>query len=190
MLLCSSQLRQGRRTYKHGKSCFSISSFSRVSETDIENYLKTVHNVSEKQARAAAAFSGGIVKKALELLQDSDFKKTRDEVIDLSMVLRKKDKLYVLSLTDYFIANKDKIDNILDIMMSVYRDMIIYKECGNIKYLINLDKCDDIVRECTMYTIDSLVKIIEVVKTAIQNINYNANYQLAIEMMLLNIQEG
>lgn len=167
-----------------------VYNFSRASEDEIEKYLNTVHNISDRQAKTAAAFSGGIVKKALEFLNDSDLKKTRDEVIELTMKLYKKDTLNVLSFVDYFLANKDKIDIIIDIMISFFRDMYICRECGGSKYLMNLDRADDIARECILYTAGSLSKIIDTIKTALQNIKYNANYQLAVETMLLNIQEG
>lgn len=167
-----------------------VLNFTRAPEKDIEEFLESKHSIPKVQAGAAAAFSDGIVKKALEFVNDSGYRKTRDEVIDISTNLYKKDKLYVMSRIDYFIDNKDKVDSILDIMMSWFRDILIYKECGNIRYIMNLDRAEDVVRECGKYSSESLNRIMNYIGAAARNLMYNVNYQLSIETMLLNIQEG
>lgn len=164
--------------------------FGRAPEKDIEGYLTSNAGASESQARYAAAFSDGIVKKALEFLNNGDFVKHRDEILEFSTGLYKRDKIQVLSFVGYFIDNKDKIDIILDIMMSWFRDIMVFKECGDNKYLINLDKADIIAGESKKITLDSLYKIINSIKDTLNNIKMNVNFQLSIEIMLLNIQEG
>jgi DNA polymerase-3 subunit delta' len=159
-------------------------------EGDIEKYLKSNYSVSDSQARTAAAFSGGIVKKAADFISDDALKKTRSDTIEISMNILSRDRLYGLSKVEYFTDNKDKIDNILDIMTSWYRDMVVYKECENTRYLINPDRADDIAHESRIYTMCRLNNIIDIIKNASLNIKSNVNYQLVIENMLLNIQEG
>jgi DNA polymerase-3 subunit delta' len=53
-----------------------------------------------------------------------------------------------------------------------------------------MDKASDIEAESRKYTFSSLYKIITSIKKAGENIKSNVNYQLTIEIMLLNIQEG
>ena len=164
--------------------------FIRASEKEIENYLINKKGVQDKEARFIAAFSDGIMKKALDYLIDDNFKKVRDEVIKLSSKLYKNDKLNVLSAIDYFLDNKDRIDNIFEIMISFFRDIIVLKECNDSKLLINLDMEEIIIAESHKYTAKNLYNILTSIKKASENIKRNINYQLIIETMLLNIQEG
>ena len=164
--------------------------FRRAPERDIKEYLEHKFSVPEGEARCIAALSNGIVKNAEEFLNDDVLKKSRDEVINIARYLYKGDKLKVLSNVDFFISNKDKIIYIAGIMTSWFRDILIYKECMNDKYLINLDKKDIIIDESTKFTYNSLNNIINYINHTVDNIKSNVNYQLSIEMMLLHIQEG
>lgn len=167
-----------------------ILKFSRAPEKNIEEYLKRKMGVDETEARQIAAFSEGIVGKAVEILNDDVIKKDRDEIIDIVESLCAKDKIYALSRVDYFMNKKDRIDYILGIMMSWFRDILIFKECGDTKYLTNLDKAYVISDECSKFSFSNLYNIINSIKKTSQNIDSNANFQLSIETMLLNIQEG
>jgi len=164
--------------------------FRRASEREIGDFLKNKKGTLEKEARLFAALSGGIVGKALALMEDRAAREDIDRIIELTRELHKGDKLYVLSQTDYFINNKDRIDYILGIMMSWFRDILIYKECNDNRYLINLDKEDIIIDECKRFTYNSLDNILKCIKNTLDNVKSNANFQLSIENMLLSIQEG
>lgn len=164
--------------------------FRRAPEKEIESYLIEKADADHKRARYIAAFSDGIVGKAMQLLNDDGYRKDRDDIIEVARNLYNRDKVYVLSKVDYFVGNKDRIDYILDIMMSWFRDIMIFKECGDSRYLINLDKCDTISDECSKFTFSALDNIINSMNKTLANIKLNANFQLSIETMLLDIQEG
>jgi DNA polymerase-3 subunit delta' len=74
--------------------------------------------------------------------------------------------------------------------MSYFRDIMVYNECRDDRYLINLDKKYIIIDECQKFTYNSLNNIISCIKKTADNIKANVNYQLSIEMMLLSMQEG
>lgn len=163
--------------------------FTRASNQEIEGYLlKTGAGVRE--ARLGAAYSGGIVGKALEIMNDGNLNNIRGEVINIIRNLASGDKSKALSYADYFMNNKDKIEYIMDIMMSWVRDLAVFKECGHGRYLINADREDMIASEASSRTPGSLNRIIRAIKETGDNIKSNANFQLSIEVMLLKIQEG
>ncbi|HBM75596.1 MAG TPA: DNA polymerase III subunit delta' [Clostridiaceae bacterium] len=167
-----------------------VMKFTRAPERDIEAYLIDKAGVSAEQARYLAALSDGILKNALDFMDSDDLKAARNEIIELSRNIKYCDKIDALYSVEYFINNKDGIDKILDIMMSFYRDMMIFKECADKRLLINLDKAGMIQDECPKYTVGSLYNIIKSIKETARKIRLNVNYQLAIESMLLNIWEG
>lgn len=167
-----------------------VMKFSRAPEGEIENYLRYKMGVDEKEARYIAAFSDGIVKKAEDYLNNEDQKKLRDDAIEIAISIHKDDKLHALSYTDFFLDHKDRVPYILDVMMSIFRDILIFSQCRDERYIINLDKRDIISRQCERFTYDSLNNIINCILETMDNIRSNVNFQLSIEMMLLHIQEG
>lgn len=167
-----------------------VMKFSRAPESEIERYLRYVLGTGEKEARYVAAFSDGIVKKAEDFLNNQNRKKMRDDVIEIAGSIYKDDKLHALSYTDYFLDNRDSVPYILDVMMSFFRDILVFSECRDEKYIINLDKKDIISRQYERFSYTSLNNIISCILETMDNIKSNVNFQLSIEMMLLHIQEG
>ena len=87
---------------------------------------------------------------------------------------------------DFFNENKEIIEDILDMIIYWFRDLLIYKEIGESSLIINKDKLENLSSQSYMNfgKINDIIKRIEDTKL---NIKRNINYQLAIETMLLNI---
>lgn len=109
--------------------------------------------------------------------------------MDILMKIKGMKLVDVFDLCSFFEDNRDDIDTILDVMILVYRDMLMVKSAGIENMLINSDKKDIIVNNVSRYSIQDLINNIEIVETTRQNIKQNANYQLSIEVMLMRLQE-
>lgn len=160
----------------------------RIPEEKIRAYLLSL-GVDESRARAAANLSDGIVGNALKFL-DEKFIKLRQDVIGKAGELVTASALDVLESVDFFVSNKDKINTVFDIMTSWYRDIIMLKLIKDKNLLMNMDYYDLLVEESQKLSYNRLDGIINIINSSRENINENANYQLAIEIMLLKIQEG
>jgi len=90
---------------------------------------------------------------------------------------------------DFFNNNKDHAETILDIMASYYRDLLVAKNAGKEKLLINSDKKDIIINNARDFEVRKLVKNIETIELTRLNIRKNVNFQLSIEVMLMKLQE-
>ncbi|SCG81737.1 DNA polymerase III subunit delta' [Proteiniborus sp. DW1] len=166
-----------------------IVKFTPIERQKIEKALIKNYNRSEDQARFIAVFSNGIIGRAIELSSSDEFKMLRDETIEKIDIVINGDKLKVFSVSDFFEHNKDIIDEILDIILLWSRDLLIYKETGNVDILINKDKVDLILNQCKKLSKPKIMDILDVVRRTKEDIHSNVNFQLAIEVMLLNIQE-
>jgi DNA polymerase-3 subunit delta' len=167
-----------------------IVKFTRAPEKEIEDYLKKNMGVLDYEARYAASFSEGILQRAKDYLSNDEFKESRNNIINMCARIKSIDKAGALSYLNYFMDNKSKIDYILTVMVSFYRDIMIYKETKDNKYITNIDKVDIINRESLKYTYTNLYNIISVLKQTSDNLKYNINFQLSMELMLLKLQEG
>jgi DNA polymerase III subunit delta' len=63
------------------------------------------------------------------------------------------------------------------------------KRSRNEKILINSDKKDIILNNVSHFSVQKLMKNIETVEETHKMIRQNANFQLAIEVMLMKLQE-
>ncbi|NLK90035.1 MAG: DNA polymerase III subunit delta' [Clostridiales bacterium] len=155
----------------------------------IEHHLIKNMGVEKEQAHMLAVFSGGIVGRAVELLDNSDFYHRREEVIKICNKLLTPDLLGILEQIKFFEEQRLHIEEILDLMIRWYRDLFIYNETKNMGFITNIDKKEDIELQATKIDLTKIRNIIFIIEKAKNNLKSNVQFHLNIEVMLLNIQE-
>lgn len=171
------------------KSRCQILKFHRVGEKHIQRFMINKYGICEEQARVFAAFSDGIPGRAIKLKESEEFKTKREKIIEMIEELLQNNPLKAFELVDFFQQNKDNIDEILDFMLFWFRDILILMETGSEKFLINLDKKSTLQKHLHRIGYEKITHIIEEIEKTKNDIKANVNFQLAVEMMLLNIQE-
>ncbi|MFA5523204.1 MAG: DNA polymerase III subunit delta' [Tissierellales bacterium] len=166
-----------------------IVKFTPIEREEIEEALIDKFNRSQEQARFIASFSNGIIGKAIELSSSDDFRQLREGTIEKLDLVINGDKLKAFSASEFFLQNKESIDEIMDIVLLWYRDLLIYKETKKIDLIINMDKVALISNQCQKLSKQKIMDILDIARRTKEDIHSNVNLQLAIELMLLNIQE-
>lgn len=144
--------------------------------------------VEKDKAFTAANLSDGIVGNGLKFLDDK-FLRLRNETIRIARDMARSGPLGALEASSFFLENRDNIDIILDILISWYRDVIVLKHVNSGENLINKDYYDFLVEEGQILSYNKLYSIMEIIDSTREKMRANANFQLAVEVMLLNIQE-
>ncbi len=162
--------------------------FYPVEAKKITDLLVNSYGKLKTEAEFLAEFTKGSVGKSIELATSDDFFAKREEIINLIDILLKGDKTKAISSIGFFNDNKETIDEILDIFLFWFRDLMLYKKLGNNPLIINKDKIEYISKHSYIKS-DKINDIIEKVQQTKEYIKGNANFQLSIETMLLNMQE-
>lgn len=162
--------------------------FYPVENSKIVRLLTNKYNKSEDEAQFIAGFTKGAIGKAIKLSADDEFFTLRDEILKIIDDIVTGDKIKALTSMEFFNDNKENIDDILNIILYWFRDLLIFKEIGSTDLLLNRDKLEYLSKESFM-DLTKINDIIERVQETKENIRRKANYQLSIETMLLNIQE-
>ncbi|WFA08487.1 DNA polymerase III subunit delta' [Tissierella sp. Yu-01] len=162
--------------------------FYPVETKKIIELLEGSYGKSENEAKFIADFTKGSIGKSIELATSDDFFIKRQEIIKLIDNLLKGDRTKAISSFGFFNENKESIDEILDIFLFWFRDLMLYKKIGDNPLIINRDKLEYISRQSFIDS-DKINDIIEKVQQTKEYIRGNINLQLSIETMLLNIQE-
>lgn len=155
----------------------------------IEHYLVKNKGVEKEQAHMLAVFSRGVVGRAVELLDNPDFYYRREEVIKICNRLLTSDFLGILEQIKFFEEQRLHIEEILDLMIGWYRDLFIYNETKNMKFITNIDRKENIDLQAAKMDITKIRDIIFIIERAKNNLKSNVQFHLNIEVMLLNIQE-
>ncbi len=163
----------------------SIRLFSLTSD-QVERIIMEDYGKTQAQAGFISRFTQAALERSISLAKDDDFFKRRDELINIVDSIIKGDKSKAFSSIQFFTENKDKIDEILDMIIYWFRDILIYKETGTDQLLINKDKVERLSYERNM-EFDKINDIIENIMETKSNLRGNINFQLAIETMLLRI---
>ncbi len=167
--------------------CEVIKFFPTEKEKIIE-LLTSKYNKNKDEAEFISSFSRGRVGKAIELSTSEDFFEKRKKTIDIIDKVVKGDKLKIFNSYDFFKENENNIEEILDIIFYWFRDLLIYKELGTTKLLVNKDKIELLSTEAFLSK-EKINDIMNIVQLTKYNIDHNINYQLSLEVMLLKMQE-
>lgn len=158
-----------------------------ISREDTARILIERLKLSRDQAMTYAALSQGIPGKALALAQNEDFRGIRDRLTArVSLV----GDVKILEEYDVFQDSRDMIDDLLDILVLWFRDMLIFLETEKTDLIINMDKISLLKEQAPLFTSRDLKDMIDKVEETRKIIKSHGNYQLAIENMLLNFKRG
>lgn len=165
-----------------------IVKFHPVRSEIIKQLIVAQYGKSEEEASFIAHFTRGSIGKSIDLCETEDFFERRDKTINIIHNIVSGDRLNIINSVDYFLENKEYIHEIVDIILYWFRDLMIYKEVGSSQLILNRDKIQLLSNE-SFLDIDKINDIIDNVMETKKLIDSNVNYQLAIEAMLLNMQE-
>lgn len=156
----------------------------------IVDYLMKHDKIVEYRAKEAAAFSGGNLGKAKEMSSSDDFFAFKEEVLRTAKNL---DKMTVADINGNvkIIAKeyKEKIGIYLNLLELWYRDVLIYKVSGNYKNLLFSNEEKNIRTQANYITYEGFEQIFKSIDGLRFQLKSNVNFELAMEMMFVNIKE-
>lgn len=165
-----------------------IIKFSLINSKEIEKAIIDRFNVDINESKFISNFSNGIIGKAFDLY-NNEFKKIRNELIDIIDYVMECDKFQVFSKVEYFENNKDNIYDIMDMTYIWFRDLVVLKESNLEDIIINKDKIDLLNKQVRKISRYKLYEILDTIKNTKDNLASKVNFTLSIEMMLLKFQE-
>lgn len=172
------------------KSRCCIHKLRPLKDDEVQTYLKTTYpNASSDKIALAVAFAKGVPGRAESLLANDDFYTIRKTIFEIMSNVKHVDKLVPLKYEKFFSQYSDRQDDILDMFITVIRDIIIYKEVEDESLLINIDMTSEIKDLANIFSLSKLSDMIKVVEEC-RNILYsNVNSSLAFISMVLRMQE-
>lgn len=167
--------------------------FKRTIEKNIFEYLKTIKTVDRALAFELAAMSQGSFKKAEKFLSDKDYLERRRRIADGFLTAVLTDNIERFNYLSE-ILKKDDIGQsafvtateVLEIWQGVVRDLLL-AVFNNDDLIVNRFLLDKINKGAKFLGKEKIIKAIEYLDSAIEELGSNVNPRFVLENVILNI---
>lgn len=159
----------------------------RLTREEVSTIIVRCLDMPKEEAMLFAGLSDGIPGKGLQLAGSQEFHQMRNDVFKFLEGIFDYSDIEKMEQWEFFGQYKDKVDEILDMLVIWFRDVLSYKETGDFELVVNIDKLPLIEKQASLFTIKHIRSIIESIERTRRMLKGNVNYQLAIENLLLNV---
>lgn len=173
------------------KSRCEIYKLTPLSKEELQKYIKfNNYECNERELISAIAFSEGIPGRVDKYFKDDNLREIREKILDLLTLLNKNDAEKMLEYEELLSKHKNEKEEVLKIIGSFIRDILIYKEVENNKLIINGDKLTEINQLTNEMSFRKLNNIMIKIEEARNNLNSNVSWAITLRVMLMGFMEG
>lgn len=160
--------------------------FNPLRRETVESYLRDRVLMDQEESTLLASYSRGSIGYALELHEES-FLDLRGKLLEIMRGITTKDTLHSLSMIGYLGRDRREVLRALEVLMTGYRDALVFRETGERELLINRDKVEIIQSVAASRSSKDLLRCMRIVEQAMGAIERNANKQLTLELMVFKL---
>ncbi len=146
-------------------------------------------DIDREKVTSLLSFSEGIPGRIEKLIVDESYNTIRSIVIDLLKEISTNNLEIILKYSDIFYKFKGRENDILSILTSFIRDIVVYKEISEQIAILNSDKIKDIEEIANVISYKKLEKIIRIIDKTRSSLKSNINLWAAFSTMLISILE-
>ncbi len=162
--------------------------FHPLSTATIEKYLIEKYHVVDYRARTSAIFAQGNLGKAIRYIESDDFEEKRDKVLKILRNVHTMDVSEMLELIKEIGEDKDNVKDYIDLMVLWYRDVLLFKATKDMNQLIFQSEYPAISSEANQRDYEKIEEILGAFDKAKLRLKANVNFEVAMELMLLNLK--
>ena len=172
------------------KSRCQIYKLTPLNKEEISIYIEDKYtDLTSEDKKSALAYSAGVPGKVDRFIGDQNLKDLRDICIELFEDILKREQGLVLKYEELLKNSKDDKIELLNILLSYIRDIMIFKELNNSELIVNFDKVYKIKDISRGMSYKKLNSMLEYIKEARINLNSNTNYSMTISVLLMGFAE-
>lgn len=163
--------------------------FGPITTPAIEEYLLKHCGVPDYLAKSSALFAQGNLGKAIRYASSADFLQKKELIIRLLRNIHHMSVHEVLTEIKVIAENKDEINDYIDLMMIWYRDVLLFKATKNVNQLLLAEEYLHIIEDAKVLSYYKIEEILTGFDKLKVRLRANVNFEVAMELMLLNIKE-
>jgi len=153
-----------------------------------EILLSKINNLEKDKAEIISKLAQGSIGKAFKLIADKEYFIRREEVLDyLSAIFPGKYDDDIFAKVGKMVSEIDRIEEILEMIKLWYRDILIIKNTGNQKYIVNYDKLEIVGKKSQVYSQKMLIDILDYLEQVEEYLMKNVNKRLILERLFIKM---
>ena len=127
------------------KSRCEIYKLTPLTKDELYKYIAIKgYDYSEEEKASAIAFSEGIPGRIDRYFSDTELQELRDKIVDLLLQLTNNEIEAILEKEEQLVSYKQNKEEVINVLSSFIRDILVNKEVYNENLIINRDKIKEI----------------------------------------------
>ena len=173
------------------KSRCEIYKLTPLTKDELYKYIAIKgYDYSEEEKSSAIAFSEGIPGRIDRYFSDTELQELRDKIVDLLLQLTNNEIEAILEKEEQLVSYKQNKEEVINVLSSFIRDILVNKEVYNENLIINRDKIKEIERLTNEMSFKKLNKMLLGLQEARKNIKNNVSWAMTVRIMLMDFMEG
>ena len=173
------------------KSRCEIYKLTPLTKDELYKYIAIKgYDYSEEEKSSAIAFSEGIPGRIDRYFSDTELQELRDKIVDLLLQLTNNEIEAILEKEEQLVSYKQNKEEVVNVLSSFIRDILVNKEVYNENLIINRDKIRSIERLTNEMSFKKLNKMLLGLQEASKNIKNNVSWAMTVRIMLMDFMEG
>lgn len=160
-----------------------------VADEKVKKYLMEELQVPDYKADVCVAFARGNVGKAKQLASSEDFEKVKEEALALLKYVQDMDVTEMIAAIRKISEYKLDVNDYMDILTIWYRDVLLFKATGDANHLVFREELSNIRRVAGRTSYEGIEKVIRSLEKAKSRLDANVNFDLAMELLLMDMKE-
>lgn len=156
----------------------------------VKNYLMQTLEVPDYKADVCVAFARGNVGKAKLLAASEEFENIKSDAISLLKYIKEMEMQEIIAAIKKINEYKLEIQDYFDIIAIWYRDVLLFKATNDANTLIFREEIQTIRKVAGRSSYEGIENVINALSTAKKRLDANVNFDLVMELLLLEIQEN
>lgn len=162
--------------------------FRLIDSSKIRKILLNKINLEESKAELVSKLAQGSIGKAYNLISDKEYFNRREKLLDylIKVLPGKYDSNFFINI-EKILTDINNMEEILEIILLWYRDILIVKELGNKEYIVNSDKLEILNEKSRVYSQKMLIDILDYIEQIQEFMKKNINKRLVSERLYLKM---
>lgn len=162
--------------------------FRLIDSSKIRKILLKKIDLEESKAELVSRLAQGSIGRAFKLILDKEYFNRREKLLDyLTKILPGKyDSNFFINI-EKILTDISEMDEILEIILLWYRDILVVKKLGDQKYIVNSDKVEALKEKSRVYSQKILIDILDYIEQIQEFIKKNINKRLVSERLYLKM---
>ncbi|MDR2903865.1 MAG: DNA polymerase III subunit delta' [Clostridiales bacterium] len=156
---------------------------------DVKGYLIRETGLSEETAHFISVYAGGSIGQAVTVAADEKFVAMRGVMLDILDGITERDLADVFAQAKALESMKENIADALNIAFLWYRDIAVLKELNDDTMILQKDIRDRLSENINI-SAETVYNSLDAIAEAKHNLRFNANFQLAAEVLLMKLNAG